>query len=145
MVGQRAFDALISLEGGKVFATCTTFPLRRGLRSDVVDTGHEVESLYDPAFVLPLFAAALSSTLTGLDWVELLRSNVLGLAVCSLASRDVDMRNLGGYVLSKAMKLISVSAPAPIPTIRLIVYRRSRPSKNGLSYFIPFEYSATRL
>lgn len=51
---------------------------------------------------------ALEDKLSGLDWVEILRSNVLGLAVCSLASRDTAMRALGRAVLAKTMELIEV-------------------------------------
>ena len=47
-------------------------------------------------------------TLTGLDWVEVLRSNVLGVAVCALSSRDPGMRDLAGYSLGHTIKIIEV-------------------------------------
>lgn len=112
--GQRASDCLSGLDGGKVFATCTNFPLRRGLTALVVDDSVQAQAeeganLYDPAFVLPLFALTLSESLNGLDWVEILRSNVLGLAVCAMSSRDEGMRAIGSYCLARSFALVSVS------------------------------------
>ena len=66
------------------------------------------EGLYDPAFVLPLFAAVLQEGLSGLDWVEMLRTNVSGLAVMSLSSRDAGMRRLGGHILARTMVVLGV-------------------------------------
>ena len=106
---QRALDVLLSLDAGRVFATCIAFPLRRTLRSDGEEkVEDEQQGLYDPAFVLPLIVSVLNERLTGLDWVEVLRSNVLGLVVCSLASRDAPMRAIGKRVLAKTVGLISV-------------------------------------
>ena len=102
---QRAFDTLIALDHGKIFATCIAFPLRRALRGHDNDKsdGH---GLYDPAFILPLSLAVLDEKLTGLEWVEFLRSNAIGLSVCSLASRDAPMRALGRKVLGRTMEHI---------------------------------------
>ncbi|WWC58327.1 uncharacterized protein I303_100867 [Kwoniella dejecticola CBS 10117] len=107
--GNRAFDALTSLDPQKVFATCQAYPLRRTLRG----TGQsdkksgDDESLYDPVFVMSLLTYTMSEgNLTGLDWVEILRSNVLGLTVCGLASRDKEVRAVAGYALAKAYSLI---------------------------------------
>lgn len=115
---QRALDAMMSLAAGKVFATCIAFSMRRALLSDGPTDGAG-EGFYDPAFILPLFVAVLDEHLTGLDWVQVLRSNLLGLAICSLASRDAAMRALGRRVLAKTTGLISVSPPAPTMIIEL--------------------------
>ena len=109
---QKPLDALLSLDANKVFETCVAFPLRRSLRSDGKEKSESefefTQGIYDPAFVLPLFNVVLEEHLSGLDWVDLLRLNVLGIAVCSLSSRDGEMRAVGRNVLTKAMELITV-------------------------------------
>ncbi|KAL1411880.1 hypothetical protein Q8F55_002862 [Vanrija albida] len=115
-VSHRAFDALTSLDASRVFASCTAFPLRRTFApgahnadpSDDKATPPN-DDVYDPVFVLSLLAASLQEELSGLDWVEILRSNVLGLAVCALTSRDVGMRTVAGYTLSKSAELIKTA------------------------------------
>lgn len=114
-VSARALDALTSLDAQKVFASSAAFPLRRTnpppAGTVVVDDGLPVDvspdDVYDPVFVLALLALVLQEDLGGLDWVEILRSNVLGLAVCALASRDAGMRRVAGYVLGRSIQLIS--------------------------------------
>ncbi|WVF66097.1 hypothetical protein IAT40_000836 [Kwoniella sp. CBS 6097] len=107
--GNRSFDALTSLDPAKVFTTCQAYPLRRPLR------GHgkqdqvpgEGDNLYDPVFVMGLLTSTMcEGTITGLDWVEILRSNALSLTVCGLSSRDPDIRALSSYTLAKAFGLI---------------------------------------
>lgn len=114
-VSARALDALTSLDPQKVFNSSVAFPLRRANPPPsgalVVDDGLPVdtqpEDVYDPVFVLALLSSVLQDELGGLDWVEILRSNVLGLAVCALASRDAGMRRVAGYVLGRSIQLIS--------------------------------------
>jgi nucleolar pre-ribosomal-associated protein 1 len=97
-------------------ATCCAFPLRRELvgasedeSKQTADPVEEGEGLYDPAFVLPMLGAALvEGEMSGLDWVEVLRGNALGLAVCALASRDAGMRTLAGWVLARALATVQV-------------------------------------
>ena len=114
--GGKSLDAVLSLDAGKVMATCCAFPLRRELvgasedeSKQTADPVEEGEGLYDPAFVLPMLGAALvEGEMSGLDWVEVLRGNALGLAVCALASRDAGMRTLAGWVLARALATVQV-------------------------------------
>lgn len=98
--------------------------------------GDKEEKGYDPVFVLNLLGAVLAASavppksegeegvgaanyeeeeaepvyrLSGLDWVEILRSDTLGLAVCAMASRDEGVRRLAGYVLGRSVAQIQVS------------------------------------
>ncbi|WWD16337.1 hypothetical protein CI109_100763 [Kwoniella shandongensis] len=110
--GERSWDALNSLDPQKVFATCQAYPVRRPLRGwGKAHNDREPEAgegLYDPVFMMSLLASTLGegTRITGLDWVEILRSNVLGLTICGLSSRDKDIRQLSQFVLSKAFSLI---------------------------------------
>ena len=111
----RAYEAVTSLDPGKMFATAVCFPLRKGVRAvQEITENDDGSGLYDPTFVLALFAAMTREKLTGLDWVEVLRSNILGVAVAALSSRDAEMRSLGGYALSKTVASMDVSARAEI-------------------------------
>jgi nucleolar pre-ribosomal-associated protein 1 len=111
-------DALTSLDPQKVFNSAAAFPLRRTnpppAGAQVVDDGlppdANPDDVYDPVFVLALLSSVLQDELGGLDWVEILRSNVLGLAVCALSSRDAGMRRVAGYVLARTVKLISAAS-----------------------------------
>jgi nucleolar pre-ribosomal-associated protein 1 len=132
----KAFDALQGMDAGRMMATCTSFPLRRSLavqdpqsqsrRSGERDRGEEWEGEgtekdtsnsknrpYDPVFVLSLLGAVLSGaeeyTLSGLDWVEVVRSDALGVVVCALAARDEGLRRLAGWVLGRVVFMCQVS------------------------------------
>lgn len=117
-VSGRALDALTSLDPQMVFNSSAAFPLRRTnpppSGAQVVDDGlppdTKPDQVYDPVFVLALLSTVLQDELGGLDWVEILRSNVLGLAVCALSSRDAGMRVVAGYVLGRSIQLVSAAS-----------------------------------
>lgn len=110
-IGGKSLDALASLDPQKVFATCQAYPLRRQLRGwgKIATDPEEGEGLYDPVFVMGLFVASMHEGMRGLDWVEVLRSNVLGLTVCGLSSRDKEVRSVASYALAKTMSLIETT------------------------------------
>lgn len=104
----KAFDAFTSLDPGKVNNTCASFPLRRSLGAGVPASDHN-DRIYDPVFVLALFGATLmEKDLTGLEWVEVMRSGGLGIVVSALSSRDQRLREYANWLLSKTFSLISV-------------------------------------
>lgn len=107
----RTLDALTSLEPAKIMLTCTAFPLRYSLGGPVDQIAStSKEAMYDPVFVMSLFGAVLAEKgLSGLEWVEVLRSGVLGVVVCALSSRDQGMRDLASWLLGKTFQAISVS------------------------------------
>ncbi|WVR03656.1 hypothetical protein IAU60_000651 [Kwoniella sp. DSM 27419] len=108
--GNRSFDALTSLDPARVFNTCQSYPLRRPLRGPGLSEGNaeDGEAMYDPVFVMGLLISTMAEgTITGLDWVEILRSNAVGLTICGLSSRDADVRSLASYALAKVFHLVS--------------------------------------
>lgn len=121
---RRALDIIFALDPRKVLASCSDFPLRRSLdlQAEQAEIASSVaysdgEEIYDPVTILSIFAMTLAqgalgsgNELTGLDWVEVLRSNVLGMAACALSSRMPDMRELGSFILSKSFSIIKVRA-----------------------------------
>lgn len=110
----RPLDAVTSLDGTKVTSTCTSFPLRRklgGAVDDMTTMSSVEEGVYDPVFVMALYAATLAEeSLSGLDWVEIMRSGVIGIVVCAMSSRDEGIRSLASWLLSKTFRIVSVSA-----------------------------------
>ncbi|KAK4684154.1 nucleolar pre-ribosomal-associated protein 1, partial [Tremellales sp. Uapishka_1] len=129
---QRPLDGCISLDAQKVFAGCTGLPIRRklGIVDEKIDNG----DVYDPVFVLSLFIATLyDAPLSGLDWVEVLRSNVVGMSICCLSSRDEEIRRLASFALAKTYALISKTAfqerPQMLYTLSLL--RHSIPRANA--------------
>lgn len=106
----RAFDAFTSLDGGKINNTCALFPLHRKICSGVQDLESN-EKVYDPVFVLALLGAMLveEKSLTGLEWVEVMRCGGLGIVVSTLSSRDKHIRQYANWLLGKTFSIISVS------------------------------------
>ena len=104
----RTLEALTSLDSAKVHHSCVKFPLRRTLQTSDEAVGDH-DTLYDPLFILCLLGGVLQEDLSGLDWVDLLRTNALGVAVCALASRDAGMRDLASFILTIAQERLVVS------------------------------------
>lgn len=110
----RALDALLSLESTVVFHTCAAFPHRTVLStlSKKPDQTLDVPSLYDPMFVLLLLGRVIGddqASLTGLDLVQILRTNAVGLAMCALGSREAEIRKLAFTILTGVWKSVQVS------------------------------------
>lgn len=99
---ENPLDALKQLDPKIVFATCIAFERKKDQE--------EEKTIYDPSFVLSLTAACLrEGSLTGLQWVEILRSNVLALATCALSSRNSDVRTMGSWIMGAAVEMVQVS------------------------------------
>ncbi len=104
-------DVLTALDPTRVFATCVHFDAARGVDGEQSDAVHGNDAPYDVVFLLSIASMVFGeANLSGLDWVEILRSNVLGAAICALSSRKEAVRDAAAYVLSLAMPLIEVSS-----------------------------------
>lgn len=120
---RRPLDIVVALDPAKVLRTCTSFPMRRSFNPQEMELdvpeGLDLETLYDPVYLLAAYAAVLvdgelglGNELSGLDWVEVIRSNVLGLVVCALSSRKADVREMASFLIAKTYAYIQVS-PKP--------------------------------
>lgn len=118
---ERPMDLVGKLDSRKTFTACIHFPLRRG-----IEPREEDAVGYDPIFLLSILNLALegSGNLSGLDWVELLRSNLLAVAIAALSSRRVEMRQAGATSLAKALAIIPTSSfqeqPALLRLLRVV-------------------------
>jgi nucleolar pre-ribosomal-associated protein 1 len=107
-----AWDAVLSLDAGKVFHTCLNFP--RGLKFDLDHKYHDKrefrEELYDPLFLNLVFARVVSgnSPSSALSWVQFFRTNIVCVVIRSLSSKDDAFRELALCSLSGLWKLLAV-------------------------------------
>jgi nucleolar pre-ribosomal-associated protein 1 len=66
--------------------------------------------IYDPLFILSCLARILDAdTITAHEWVDLVRSRTLSLAVCSLSSQDRRLRSAADRLLAKVRNRLQVS------------------------------------
>lgn len=114
LAARAPLQALLSLRAERMYSTCVHFPRgapwRRG-RSHASAGGESRARLYDPRLVFHLLAAAIleraqrasledgpggkpgaasaggAADLTGLEWLSLTRTGVLGVVVCALSSQ----------------------------------------------------------
>ena len=90
-------DALTSLNPGMAMRTCTSFSYEAVFRGEEMGSlGAEMRE-YDPRFVVSLLSTVLAgdtSQLTHLDWVSILRTNAVSIALRSIASRDEKLREM---------------------------------------------------
>ncbi|KAI9059024.1 hypothetical protein FKP32DRAFT_1761266 [Trametes sanguinea] len=91
-----AFEALLALEPSRVLKTCLEFPEWRTVEENGGEPASSNERLYDPLFVLLLFAQMLSSNAptSALTWVQLLRTNVVNLLLRALSGKDTQLREI---------------------------------------------------
>ncbi|XP_065338763.1 uncharacterized protein LOC135938771 isoform X2 [Cloeon dipterum] len=87
---------LHNLDSHRVSLTLSYFPIKRGManESSLVDA-----RLYDPAFLLPLFAQILQPEVLLQPW--LFTRNALPLTLMAFASEDGGIRNLAALIISR--------------------------------------------
>ncbi|CAO1636111.1 unnamed protein product [Sympodiomycopsis kandeliae] len=121
-----SLEALLSLDPGRAFATCSAFPRERtyeyleaGLTfpkdldsSDpTIKTRDETpqRELYDPLWILLLLSATMNEQeeITGLQWLSITRSNAIGVAVCALSSKVDSVRQFAVTVLGGIYSALS--------------------------------------
>ncbi|KAG5635154.1 hypothetical protein H0H81_012205 [Sphagnurus paluster] len=92
----NSLEALRSLDAILVLRTCLNFPRWRRLENLSTEnaTPHEAQ-LYDPVFLMLLFAQALAESPpeSAFTWVELFRTNIVSLLIKALSSKDPGIRD----------------------------------------------------
>ncbi|KAG7090693.1 hypothetical protein E1B28_009789 [Marasmius oreades] len=103
-------EALKNLDGAMVLRTCLRWPQwRRYEEDEKFDRDQRGgEELYDPVFLILLGAHAFASDppKSAVDWVEVMRTNILGLMICALSSRDRSLRNLAATPIATVWKAL---------------------------------------
>ncbi|KZT52357.1 hypothetical protein CALCODRAFT_92465 [Calocera cornea HHB12733] len=92
----RPGDLITALDAARMLKTCLAYPQWREFNSDKEKRkGWDRPDLYDPVYVLGLLGMVLSQEpLSGLDWVNICRTDVISLAICALASKHAKMRKV---------------------------------------------------
>ncbi|EMD38681.1 hypothetical protein CERSUDRAFT_94218 [Gelatoporia subvermispora B] len=95
-VSSNALEAIQTLDPSLTFKTCLTFPQWRSFDDDQVEKRGHGHLLYDPVFVSLLFAQVLADKppSTALEWLQVLRTNVVSLLIRALSSDDELMRQI---------------------------------------------------
>ncbi|KAF9445509.1 hypothetical protein P691DRAFT_805556 [Macrolepiota fuliginosa MF-IS2] len=104
-----ALESLQSLDQARVFRATLHFPKWRRLRTNIEYEGSSHDTkLYDPVFLMLLVHLTLSDNrpATGFGWIELFRTNVVGVCIRALSSKDLAVRNLGISQLASMLKCI---------------------------------------
>jgi nucleolar pre-ribosomal-associated protein 1 len=97
VTSSSALDGIHNLDPARVLRTCLAFPNWRRLQDLAPIGDHSVDAqVYDPAFLILLFACMLSRSppASAMAWVELFRTNIVCLLIRCMSSKDDHMRDL---------------------------------------------------
>lgn len=113
--GSGPINAVINLDPRLVFKVCTEYPQWRGIQGTSFESqeGRGQEQLYDPVFLVLLLGQIISaitggSKLTGMDWVQIFRSNIVCVLVSTLSARQDDLRLIAWHTFGGLLNVIKV-------------------------------------
>ncbi|GBE85449.1 hypothetical protein SCP_0706360 [Sparassis crispa] len=108
IVPVNALEAVQSLDPNRVFKTCLSFPDRRRLFDDTAEGSDADNLLYDPVFVVLLFAQVMAEgpPTSALSWMQLFRTNVVSLLVRTLSAEDNHLRDVAMAQLAALFKCL---------------------------------------
>ncbi|KAJ7670238.1 ribosome 60S biogenesis N-terminal-domain-containing protein [Mycena rosella] len=93
----NALEAVQSLDAILVLRTCLHFPKWRSLadQADIMENSRDAQ-LYDPVFLILVFAQAMAEKIpeSAFGWIELFRTNIVGLLIRALSAKDQNLREL---------------------------------------------------
>ncbi len=112
-----ALEAIQSLEPSRVFKTCLEYPDRRKLADADESHASANDGIYDPVFVLLLFAQMLadSAPSSALDWVQLFRTNIISLILRALSAKDEQLRDVAWGQVAALYRALEVSCFCTVP------------------------------
>ena len=110
----NSLEAIQSLDPNLVFRTSLHYPRWRRLddQSKHSVSNHDAQ-LYDPIFLILLFGTMLSESppSTSYAWLEMFRTNIVGLLIRSLSCKDACVRDMALCHLAALWKSLQVSLP----------------------------------
>lgn len=117
-LGKIDLGILSRLDPAKIHETSLKFPRSRSFNNlitsgyaDDVDDVTLQEAVYDPLLILALVGALLAGEepLSGLQWLELVRTNALGVVICCLSSKWPEVRSLAITILSSVYSKVATA------------------------------------
>lgn len=90
-----ALEAVQSFDAGRMLRTCLQYPQRMTISEDLQPLV-EGEHIYNPLFVILLFASMLSEGIptSAPGWVQLFRTNVVGVLLRALSAHSEEIRDV---------------------------------------------------
>ncbi|KAF8622432.1 hypothetical protein AX15_007016 [Amanita polypyramis BW_CC] len=117
-------EAIQSLDPSTVMRTCLHFPKWRRLEDQSRRSieNHDAQ-LYDPVFLILMFGDMLSENppTSAFAWVEMFRTNIVGLLIRSLSSKDAQIRDLSLCNLAALWKSLQVADMFEKPHVLYII------------------------
>ncbi|KAI0938875.1 hypothetical protein AcW1_004074 [Taiwanofungus camphoratus] len=104
----NGLEALGSLDPIRVFRTCLAFPDWRRLQDHDIEDHDNDNQLYDPPFLVLIFAQMLSDgpPSSALSWVQLFRTNIVSLLIRCLSARDSCLREAALAQISALYRIL---------------------------------------
>ncbi|KAK7440039.1 hypothetical protein VKT23_017290 [Stygiomarasmius scandens] len=117
-----AMEAFQSVDSIVVLRTCLHFPQWRTYEDDCSTQAQE-ENIYDPVFLILLFAHVLveDPPTTAFAWVELFRTNIVGLLIRGLSAKDEQIRELAASQIAVLWKSLQNADMQEKPHVFLIL------------------------
>jgi nucleolar pre-ribosomal-associated protein 1 len=107
-------EAIQSLDSSLVLRTCLHWPTWRKLDDPIsnLEDDEQDSLLYDPVFLILLLAQTLAESPpeSAFAWVELFRTNVVGLIIRGLSCRDDHIRAVAYTQLAALWECLDVSS-----------------------------------
>jgi nucleolar pre-ribosomal-associated protein 1 len=107
----NALEALLALDSIQTLRTSLSYPRWRRLSTQTEKHSGQLDAqLYDPVFILLLFSTMLSSHVpdSTFSWIELFRTNVVGVIIRSLSSKDSKIREVAMVQISGLWQCLEV-------------------------------------
>ncbi|KAL0578525.1 hypothetical protein V5O48_003468 [Marasmius crinis-equi] len=105
-----SLEGLKALDGITVLRSCLRWPRWRAYdEHESVDTPREADdNLYDPVFLILFVAHVFASDppKSAVDWVEVFRTNIVGLLIRALSSKDKMIRRMSTEQLATLWRLL---------------------------------------
>lgn len=115
-------DAVQNLDAIRVLRTCLTFPKWRRFEDQLQEGEHLDIQIYDPVFLILIFTQMLADSPpdSAFAWVEVFRTNIVGLLIRSLSSKDGRIREVAIPQIAALWRYIEVRFPSLFVSLILI-------------------------
>ncbi|KAF5371676.1 hypothetical protein D9758_003519 [Tetrapyrgos nigripes] len=127
VASSSAIEAFQSVDSILVLRTCLHFPHWRTYEEDFSEDGQASVSrdmnVYDPVFLILLFAHALTEDppQSAFTWVQLFRTNMVGLIIMALSAKDERLRELAAPQIAVLWKGLENADMQEKPHVFLIL------------------------